>query len=76
MGIMYLNGWITPQDYVQARKWFNLAAWRTPPGSDHNEAVMGCDRAAAMMTAAQIDEAERLTQEWFLDLERRHGAHP
>jgi TPR repeat protein len=75
MGVMYFNGWLVPQDYVQARKWFNLAASRTPPGADHNEAVMGCDRTAAMMTPAQVDEAQRLTQEWFFDFERRHGVH-
>jgi TPR repeat protein len=76
MGMLYYNGWITPQDYVQARKWFNLAASRTPPGADHDAAVTGCDLSAALMTPEQIDEAERLTQEWFFSLERRNGLHP
>jgi TPR repeat protein len=68
LGVMYFNGWNTPQDYVQARKWFNLAWSRSPPGADHDVALLGCNLAAARMTPAQIDEAQKLTQDWFSGL--------
>jgi TPR repeat protein len=42
LGVMYFNGWNTPRDYVQARKWFNLASSRSPPGADHNAALADC----------------------------------
>ncbi len=74
LGVMYFNGWNTPQDCVQARKWFNLASSRSPPGADHDAAVAGRDLVGAKMTPAQIDEAQALTQEWFFDLERRESA--
>ena len=76
LGVMYFNGWNTPQDYVQARKWFNLASSRSPPGADHDAAVAGRNLVGAKMTPSQIDEAQMLTQEWFFDLERRHSVHP
>jgi TPR repeat protein len=76
LGFMYLNGWNTPQDYVQARKWFNLASSRSPPGADHDAALLGGNLVAAKMTPAQIDEAQTLTQEWFSDLLRRHSVRP
>jgi TPR repeat protein len=76
LGVMYFNGWNTPQDYVQARKWFNLAASRSPPGADHDAAVAGRNLVGAKMTPVQIDEAQTLTQEWFFDLERRQSVRP
>ena len=76
LGVMYFNGWNTPQDYVQARKWFNLASSRSPPGADRDAALAGRDLVGAKMTPAQIDEAQALTQGWFFDLERRESARP
>jgi hypothetical protein len=76
LGVMYLNGWNLPQDYVQARKWFNLASSRSAPGVDRDAALLGRNLVAAKMTPAQIDEAQKLTQEWFSDLLRRHGVRP
>jgi TPR repeat protein len=64
---MYFNGWNTPRDYVQARKWFNLASSRSSPGPDHDAAVLDRNIDAASMTPTQIDEAEQLTQDWFSD---------
>jgi len=55
-----------PQDYVQAHKWFNLAAARFP-GSEpkrREAAVENRDRIAAKMTPTQIAEAQRLAREW------------
>jgi TPR repeat protein len=76
LGVMYFNGWNIPPDYVQARKWFNLASWRSPPGADHDLALAGRNLVGAKMTPAQIDEAQTLTREWFFDLERRHSERP
>jgi TPR repeat protein len=76
LGVMYFNGWNTPQDYVQARKWFNLASSRSPPGADHDAAAAGRNLVGTKMTPAQIGEAQTLSQQWFFDLERRLGAHP
>ena len=56
------NGQGVPQDYVQAHKWFNLAA-STLSGSDGAEAVKNRDVAAARMTPAQIAEAQKLARE-------------
>jgi TPR repeat protein len=76
LGVMYFKGWNTPRDYVQARKWFNLASSRSPPGADHEAALADRDLVGAKMTAAQIDEAQTLTQEWFFEWERRHNVRP
>jgi TPR repeat protein len=50
LGVMYFNGWDTPRDYVQAQKWFNLASSRSPPGPDHDAAVLDRNIVAASMT--------------------------
>ena len=54
-----------PQDYVQAHKWFNLAAAATDKdgffaerGAEEREFV------ASQMTPAQIAEAHRLASVW------------
>ena len=47
------------QDYVEAHKWFNLAAAR---GNKH--AAGNRDWLAKKMTPDQIEEAQRLAREW------------
>ncbi len=64
IGTMYLYGQGVPQDYVQAHMWFNLAASRFAPGSDRDAAITGREEIAALMTPAQIAEAQRLAREW------------
>jgi len=59
LGNMYLRGEGVLQDYVQAHKWFNLAAYRGKP-----EAALARDRLARSMTSAQIAEAQRLARAW------------
>ena len=56
---MYLNSGGVPQDYVQAHKWYNLAASQGQDLAGSNR-----DIVAERMTAAQIAEAERLAREW------------
>jgi uncharacterized protein len=64
LGLIYLNGLGVAKDYLQAHKWFNLAAARSSETDKRNGAVTQRDAVAAMMTPAQIAEAQRLAREW------------
>jgi uncharacterized protein len=64
LGVMYHNGQGIPQDYVQALKWFNLAAVTSTKPDLYNLAVQSRDKVAADMTPAQIAEAQKLAGEW------------
>jgi uncharacterized protein len=59
LGFMYTNGQGVPQDYVEAVKWYRLAAEQ-----GHAVAQGSLDRLAARMPPAQIAEARRLASEW------------
>ncbi len=59
LGALYGNGQGLPQDYVQAYKWFSLAAALGDEIARDNR-----DRAAELMNPAQITEAQRLAQAW------------
>ena len=66
LAVMYNNGQGVPQDYVQAHKWFNLAAarfapWEADVGSN---AAKNRDRLTAIMTAEQIADAQKMAREW------------
>ena len=64
LGLMYYNGDAVPQDYVQAHKWFNLAAATFTEKEDCDKAVKARDHVAARMTPAQIAEAQKRAREW------------
>jgi uncharacterized protein len=79
IGAMYAAGRGTVQDNVQALMWFTLAAAfgdTKPPGplgmklldTSKFTALEQRDRLLALMTRAQIAEAERMAREW--------GPHP
>lgn len=59
LGVMYAKGQGVPQDYVQASMWFNLSM-----ALGNQTAATYRYRAAALMTPAQIAEAEKLAREW------------
>lgn len=63
---MYYYGPGVPQDYVEAHKWYNLAAARfsAAEAEQRESAVKNRDIIAAKMTPAQIAEAQRLAREW------------
>jgi TPR repeat protein len=63
---MYDKGQGVPQDYVQAHMWYNLAASRfsASEAEGRNSAVEFRDLTAALMTPAQIAEAQKLAREW------------
>jgi TPR repeat protein len=86
IGAMYASGRGTAQDYVRALMWFTLAAAfgdTKPPGplgvklvdTSNYTALEQRDRLMALMTRAQITEAERLALEWrphpIVTIERR-----
>jgi hypothetical protein len=67
LGEMYREGQGVPQDYVQAHKWYNLAAANYTSASQtkyRDDAVKNRDALARKMTPAQIAEAQRLAREW------------
>ena len=59
LGIMYERGRSVPQDYVQAYRWYTLAA-----AKGLKEAVKGRDLLEKRMTPAQLAEAQRLARGW------------
>ncbi len=59
LGYLYAMGDGVPQDYVEAHKWFNLAA-----AGGKAVAARARDRLARHMTPAQIGEAQRLARAW------------
>ena len=61
---MYYAGRGIPQDYIEAHKWFNLAAATDTEKEDRDKAVKERDDVAARMTPAQIAEAQKLAREW------------
>ena len=66
IAVMYQIGEDAPQDYVQAYKWYSLAALNfTAADADmRDRAFKNRDRIALLMTPAQIAEALRLAREW------------
>ncbi len=62
LGARYATGEGVPQDYVQAHKWYNLAAARTTEKVGNYRSAR--DDLAERMTASQLSEAQRLAREW------------
>ena len=69
LGTQYLNGEGVLQDFVQAHKWFNLAA-----SAGHPLAAEYRDRVAARMTRAQVAQAQQLARQWKPDKGRQSAA--
>lgn len=63
LGLLFRFGKGVAQDYVEAYKWFYLAASLTT-GSDRDSIVELRDSTAARLTAEQIAEAARWAGEW------------
>lgn len=55
-----------PHDFVQAYKWFSLAASRAPASQNslRELAIKGRNLVAPHMTPAEIAEAQKLAREW------------
>ena len=67
LGLIYYWGKGVPHNNVEAYMWLNLAASRLS-GAGREESVAVRDRAAQLMTPADLSEAQRLAREW-------HAAH-
>lgn len=65
LGLVYSIGQGVPQDYIQAHKWYNLAAARyTALETEYRDkAVKYRDIVSAKMTPGQIAEAQKLARE-------------
>ena len=60
LGYHYANGEGVPEDLVLAYMWYNLAAAQGHDLAQRNKAL-----TEQRMTRAQINEAQRLSREWF-----------
>ena len=60
LGVMYSSGEGVPEDLVQAYSWINLAA-----AKGYNKASEGKEILVKDMTSSQIEEAQRLSREWW-----------
>ena len=59
LGSMHAEGEGVPRDFVQALMWFTLSA-----AQNHKDGVENRDRAAGLMSPAQIAEAQKLAGAW------------
>jgi TPR repeat protein len=64
LGLMYAQGEGVKKDYVDAYKWFALAFAYYPPGESRDAAYRNRENVAAVMSAGQIEKAERLARRW------------
>ncbi len=64
MGLMYATGAGLKRNYLTAYKWFSLAFFHYPAGEYRDNAFRNRENAAAAMTAAQLEKAERLVRRW------------
>jgi TPR repeat protein len=66
LGVFYYAGFGAPQDYVQAYKWFSLAAAHSHPSCAEirGSAIVSRDFVMAKLTAGQLSEAAKLAREW------------
>ena len=66
LGSLYGNGHGVEKDYVEAYRWFELAASRNP-GNDfetRENAARNRDTLATRMTPAEIAEAQKRAKAW------------
>ena len=59
LGYLYTEGKGVRQDYIQAHKWFNLAA-----AGGVGEALASRNHVESRMTAAQVAKAQQLARDW------------
>ena len=64
LGLMYVNGVGVKKSYVSSYKWFALAYLSYPPGEYQEHAYRNRENVASLMSAEQIDKAERLVRRW------------
>ena len=64
LGLLYVNGSGVKKSYVSAYKWFALAYLTYPAGEYREHAFRNRENVAAIMSAEQIEKADRLVRSW------------
>jgi TPR repeat protein len=64
LGLVYKDGIGVPQDFVEAHKWYNLAASTVRYPNIRSELIKRRDELSSVMTPSQIADAQKLAREW------------
>jgi TPR repeat protein len=64
LGSAYAQGLGVPQDFVEAHKWYNVAASRAKYPETRADVIKRRDHLAIKMTPVQIGGAQKLAREW------------
>jgi TPR repeat protein len=64
LGLACADGIGVPQNYIEAHKWYNLAASRVKYTDMRTDFIKRRDALARKMTPEQIAEAQKLASEW------------
>jgi len=64
LGRKYANGEGVAQEYIEAYKWFSIAATRVKVSADRDRLEKERDILATKMTPQQIAEAQALARGW------------
>jgi TPR repeat protein len=70
LGWAYAQGMGVVQDYVEADKWFNIAASRANSAGELDDIATRRNKLAHAMTSSQIAGAQKLAREWRAKPER------
>ena len=66
----YAEGTGVVQDYIEADKWYNIAASRAKSADELADIATLHNKLAHTMTSSQIAEAQKLAREWRAKPER------
>ena len=70
LGLAYAQGIGVVQDYIEADKWFNIAASRAKSADELADIATHHHKFAHVMTSSQLAEAQKLAREWRAKPER------
>jgi uncharacterized protein len=70
LGLAYAQGIGVIQDFIEADKWFNIAASRANSADELADIATRHNKLAHVMTSSQIAEAQKLAREWRAKRER------
>jgi len=70
LGLAYAQGLGVAQDYIEADKWFDIAASRAKSADELLDIARHHNKLAHVMTSSQIAEAQKLAREWRAAPER------
>ena len=70
LGFAYTQGIGVVQDYIEADKWFHIAASRAKSADELADIASHHNKLALVMTSSQIAEAQKLAREWRAKPER------